>query len=134
MSEITKIIEDFPAATAITFDDVFRFCGNNCIGRHIYQPFIDEHNDAGRCLVAIMEGVGLDDYVPGNLYIACQKYGMKYPEYRAAVDLLSKTLAEKRPNGFENSEDAIAFWKFCINNSFELFDSLFEKGATDDLS
>lgn len=127
-----KALEHFPVGSSITFDDVYRFCGNNYIGRREYQPYIDANNDAGTCLVGLVTDFSLEDrYIPANLYIACQKYGLKYPEYNATVELMAKDIAAKQRNGFSSEGDAIIFWTFCINNSFELFNLIFEETDND---
>lgn len=109
-----------PPNSGITWDDVYRFTGNNFIGRKVYQPYINRHHDPGLCLNELVRLV--DNYIPANIYTACFKYGMTEKQYYAAVDLAAKDIAKQR----NRKDEPVEYWTFVINNCWKVLEALIE--------
>lgn len=103
-----------PNGTAITWDDVYRFSGNNFIGRKARERFMKENDDAGKCLAAMVDFVG-ERYIPANKYIALSKHDIA-PE---AFETISSTLADEMATRRHREGEPREYWKFVFDNSIK---------------
>jgi len=123
--------DEFPAGTGFTFDDVYRFCGNNCIGRNTYQSYVNQYRDAGRCLNALHELLLAEGEEPisANQFLVCSKYGLTLPEYLAVTEVLARTAMDREGKRDKDEAADLSYWKFVVSNCFGLFEELFEGGT-----
>lgn len=113
-----------PLRSAFSWDDFYRFATNNNIGRKIYQPFINDHHDAGRALGALADSMG-GEYFPANYWKICYNYGLTQEQYFSAVDAIAQDLTNQR-----NSEsEPYKYWEFVVNNCYLVMDAAFKDGG-----
>ena len=109
-----------PLGSGIEWADVFRLCGNNCIGRRKYQPYINAHSDPGHCLEDLINDfLDPDNYVMANRY----EFQMIEQEFNMAVDTLARAVAEKR----NKPDEPVSYWRLVIGNCRRLMREGLEK-------
>ena len=117
-----QLQELIPWRSAFTWDDVYRFTSNNFIGRKIYQPYLNEYDDAGKCIGALADRIG--DYFPANYWKIVTEYGLTESEYYAAVDAIVNDIMEQRPNAID--DEPREYWTFIINNCYRVAKEAFK--------
>ena len=108
---------EFPKGSSVTWDDVYRFTGNNFIGRRTYKPIMDAHKDAGLCLVELAEE--LPEYIPANQWAFCSRYNMTALQFNATVKVIAEELASQ-------TNHDVDYWIFCCNNCWKLLEGAFK--------
>ena len=115
--------ELIPLRSAFTWDDFYRFTTNNSIGRKIYQPYLNEYQDAGKCIGALADRIG--NYCPGNYWRIMYEYNLTDPEYYAAVEAIVDDIMAQRPNMAD--EEPREYWEFIIHNCYRVAKEAFGK-------
>ena len=111
-----KFEELVPFGSAITWNDVYRFAGNNFIGSKRRRVFEAEHADAGKCLAAMADEIG-PGYIPSNQWIALSEHHLEPESFRLAVDAAAKSVNDQRARKNESFE----YWQFVFNNCWAVF-------------
>ena len=117
-----------PERSAFTYDDVYRFITNNCIGRSQYQPILNTRVSAGKCIGALADLAGAKptsdtlDYTPANLYKICYDKGISQDEYHAAARTIADEITKQR----QQDGEPFQYWYFAVNNSYRLMKEAFK--------
>ena len=117
---------NFPKGTAITWNDVYAFCGNNVVGRKTRERFARQYPDAGQCLWAIADSLH-GPYFPANYYWAVTEYDMTEDQYHAAVRAAAEEIYEQRKL---HKDETLEYWIFAINNCRVLLERILERDNT----
>lgn len=124
-----KYLQMMPCNTAITWNDVYRFSGNNFIGRKTRERFMAAHPDPGRCLADmadfVCDSVG-GGYIPANKYIAFSEHDLAPENFDTVVGAVAKDVADQRNKENEPYE----YWKFIFDNSLSALEVCFKDGVS----
>lgn len=109
-------VKMIPPHSAITWDDFYRFCGNNFIGRKKREAIMREWPyDAGKALADLADEIG-QNYIPANIYAVWSEFDIPPEVYRAFVAETAEEMTKYRNTPSEPYE----YWKFAYDNCFSL--------------
>lgn len=116
--------EMIPPHTAITWNDFYRFCGNNFIGRKKREAVMRAWpKDAGKALATMVDEIG-KDYVPANMYIIWSEFDIPPESYRPYVAEVAKAVTEQR----NTPKEPYDYWKFVYDNCYTLLKDVINDG------
>ena len=114
-----------PQNSAITWDDVYRFTGANCIGRNSADHIIGDEWNAGVALGLLADYLGDGNFIPANQFTACFEYGLTDQQYHTIAETIARSIYDQR-NMYD--DEPYEYWLFVINNCYAVFKECVKNG------